>query len=145
MMASPLLPSFHDTYSLSISWTCCKPLCIVIKFLVLWSFCLNSFFVHFIAQSAGAVEYTDSISAEGLDSSNECTWYDTKQSDGDVSVMHEVWGLWSTTLLPSLPGSLSPGLEAPDRVLSIGQIELFDFKLCTYAKLNCLNQNCLII
>ena len=30
--------------------------------------------------------------------------------------------------LPSLPGSLWPGLVAPDRVLSMGQIELFDIQ-----------------
>ena len=27
--------------------------------------------------------------------------------------------------VPLLPGSLSPGLDAPDKVLSIGQTELF--------------------
>ena len=30
----------------------------------------------------------------------------------------------STTLLPSLPGPLWPGVVAPDRVLSMGQTEL---------------------
>ena len=34
--------------------------------------------------------------------------------------------MWSTPSLPLLPGSLSSGVVAPDRVLSIGQIELFD-------------------
>ena len=34
----------------------------------------------------------------------------------------------STPSLPSLPGSLWPGMVAPDRGLSIGQIELFDIK-----------------
>ena len=67
------------------------------------------------------------------------SWYDTKQSD---------WGMRSTPSLPSLPGPLWPGMVAPDRVLSMGQIKLncvfmlnwiawnryvFD-KLCTYAK-----------
>ena len=37
-----------------------------------------------IAQSAGAVEYTDCTSAEGYDPPNECPGYDTKQSDGEV-------------------------------------------------------------
>ena len=36
-----------------------------------------------VAQSAGAVEYTDCISAVGQDSPNECPIYDTKQSDGE--------------------------------------------------------------
>ena len=30
----------------------------------------------------------------------------------------------STPLLPSLPGPLLPGMVTPDRVLSMGQIEL---------------------
>ena len=32
--------------------------------------------------------------------------------------------MWSTLLLPSLPDILWPGVLAPDRVLSMGQIEL---------------------
>ena len=38
--------------------------------------------------------------------------------------MLELWGMWNTPLLPLIPGSLRPGVVAPDRVLSIGQIEL---------------------
>ena len=38
--------------------------------------------------------------------------------------MLELWGMRSTLSL--LPGSLWPGVVAPDRVLSMGQIELFD-------------------
>ena len=52
-------------------------------------------------QLAGAAEYTDCISAEGWNlSRNECPAYDTKQSDGEDSVMLELWGMRST---PSLP------------------------------------------
>ena len=43
-----------------------------------------------LAQSAGTVEYTDCISAEAWDSSSECPGYDTKQSDGEASVMLEL-------------------------------------------------------
>ena len=32
--------------------------------------------------------------------------------------------MWSNPSLPSLAGSLWPGVAAPDRVLSMGQIEL---------------------
>ena len=46
--------------------------------------------------------------------------------------MLELWGMWSTLLLPLLPGPLCLRVVAPDRVLSMGQITL-----CTYAKLNC--------
>ena len=52
--------------------------------------------------------------------SNECPGYDTKQSHGDVPAMLELWGMWSTPSLPSLPGPLWPGVVAPDRALSMG-------------------------
>ena len=38
--------------------------------------------------------------------------------------MLELWGMGSTSLLPSLPDLLWPRMVAPDRVLSMGQIEL---------------------
>ena len=44
--------------------------------------------------------------------------------------------MWSTSSLPSLPGPFWPRVVAPDRALSIGQIELN----CTYAKLNYLKK-----
>ena len=47
MLASPLPPSFLDTYILSLLSLGCKGLCIVISFLVLWFICLSSSFVHF--------------------------------------------------------------------------------------------------
>ena len=49
-----------------------------------------------LAQSAGGVEYTGYISEEELDPHNECPWYDTKQSDGEVPVMLKLWGMRST-------------------------------------------------
>ena len=52
--------------------------------------------------------------------------YDIKQSNSEAPVM-EIWEMWSNPSLPSLPGSLWLGVVAPDRVLSMGQIELFDF------------------
>ena len=85
---------------------------------------------------------------------NESPGYDTKQSDGWVPVMFELWRMRSTPLLPSPPGPLWPGRVALDRVQSMGQIELnsvlmlnwivwnrtvLTFELRTYAKLNCLN------
>ena len=38
--------------------------------------------------------------------------------------MLELWGMQSTTSLPSLSGPLWPGVVAADRVLSMDQIEL---------------------
>ena len=49
---------------------------------------------------------------------------DMTLSDGEASVMLEVWWMWGTPSSPSLPGQLWPGLVAPDRVLSMGQIEM---------------------
>ena len=46
-VASPLPPSFLNTYGLSMSSLGCKAFCIVINFLVLWSICLSSFLIHF--------------------------------------------------------------------------------------------------
>ena len=56
--------------------------------------------------------------------SHECPGYDTKQSDGKVPVVLELWGMRSTPSLPLLPDPLWPGVVAPDRVLSMDQIEL---------------------
>ena len=64
---------------------------------------------------------------------NECPRYDTKQPDGEDPVMLELWGIWYTSSLPSLPGPLWPGVVALDRVLCMSQIEL----KCNNAKLNC--------
>ena len=41
-----------------------------------------------MAQLAGAVEYTNCISAEGYDSLNESSGYNTKQSDSEALVLH---------------------------------------------------------
>ena len=77
-----------------------------------------------IAQLAGAVEYTNCYFAQGQDPTNKCPGYDTKQSDGEIPVMLELWGMQSTLSLTSLPGPLCPRVVAPDRILSMGQIVL---------------------
>ena len=46
---------------------------------------------------------------------NECPGYDTKQSDGEVPAMLELWGMQSTPLLPLLLGPLWPRVVAPDK------------------------------
>ena len=51
---------------------------------------------------------------------NECPWYDTKQSDGEVLAVLELWGMRSTPSLLLLPGPLCPGVVAPERALSMG-------------------------
>ena len=50
---------------------------------------------------------------------NECPRYNIKQSDGEVPVMLDLWGMRSTPSLPLLPGPLWSGMVAPDRALSM--------------------------
>ena len=71
----------------------------------------------------------------GKTSTYECPRYDTKQSDGEVPVILELWGMRSTPSLPSFPGPLWPGVVAPDKGPIYG---LNRSKLRIYAKLNCL-------
>ena len=47
--------------------------------------------------------------------SNECPGYDTNQSDGEVPVILEFWGIRSTLSLQSLPGPLWPEVVVPDK------------------------------
>ena len=46
---------------------------------------------------------------------NECPVYDTKQSDGEIVVMLELWGMRSTPSMPFLPGTLWPGVVVPTK------------------------------
>ena len=45
---------------------------------------------------------------------------------GEAPVMLELRRMLSNISLPLFPGPLWPEVVAPDRVLSLGQIELFD-------------------
>ena len=72
-----------------------------------------------IAQSALAEEYTDCTSTH-----NDCPGYNIKQSDGEVPVMLELWGMQSTHSLSSLLCPLWPRVVVPDWVLFMDQIEL---------------------
>ena len=77
--------------------------------------------------------------------------------------MLELWGMRSTPSSPSLPGSVRPRVLAPDMVLTIGKkglncVRMLNwlawnrtvlifilrtwFELRTYAKQNCLKENC---
>ena len=79
-----------------------------------------------IAQLAGAVDDNNCISAEGQDSTMYVLDITQKKSDGEAPVILELWGMWNIPSLPLLPGPLCLGVVAPDRVLSMGQIELFE-------------------
>ena len=78
-----------------------------------------------VVQLVGVVEYTDRFSAEGYDSPNECPGYNIKQSDEEVQVKLDLWGMQSIPSLLSLPGLLWARMVAADKVLSIGQMERF--------------------
>ena len=77
-----------------------------------------------MGQVAEDAEYTDCFSAKGLDSSNECSGYSTKQSDGKALLMLEPWRNAECLFIAIAPWFTQAGVEAPDWVLSIGQIEL---------------------
>ena len=49
---------------------------------------------------------------------------DITLNNDEVPVTLELLGMWSTSSLSLLPDTLWPGVVAPDKVLSIGQIEL---------------------
>ena len=61
----------------------------------------------------------------GKISSNECPVYDIKPSHREVPFL-ELWEIWSTPSLSVLPCPLWSRVVAPDRFLSMGQIEIFD-------------------
>ena len=75
-----------------------------------------------IPVDGGAVDYTNCISVEGQypPPRNECPGFNTKQSDAEAPAILELWEMWSTLSLPSLPGSLWPGVVVPVRVPSMG-------------------------
>ena len=56
----------------------------------------------------------------------ECSGYDTKQSEDETPALGGDLGNVEYPLLPLLPGPIWPRVVAPDRVLSLGQIKLFD-------------------
>ena len=71
-----------------------------------------TFFIYF-------TKYNEIVSLT-MDYHNECTVYDTKQSDDDVPVMLEIREMWSTPLLSSLPAPLCLGVVAPEMALNMG-------------------------
>ena len=68
-------------------------------------------------QSAWAVEYTDCISETSK--TLPTSVLDMIVNNGKAPVMLALWEICNTSLLPSLPGPLEPGVVAPDKVLSI--------------------------
>ena len=85
------------------------------------------------AQSARVVEYTNCISAKAVKDAILDMTLNT-DTDGEAPLILELWGMWSTPSVPSLPGPVWPEVIATDRVLSMGQLCVK--KIFTYTKLN---------
>ena len=79
-------------------------------------------FDSMVALSARVVELHQLLLCRGvrLLPTNKCSGYNTKQFDGQVQVILELWGTQSTPSLPLLPGPIWFGMVAPDRALSYG-------------------------
>ena len=135
---------------------CCFLLSFFLSFCVTFSFfsflycCfLFSFFLSFFlfAQSVGAAEYTNCISARGV-RPHSMSVLDMTLNNLMVRFQY----CWSfkecrvTPLLPSFPCPLWPGVVAPNKGPIYGlnrtkawfwEFTVFASKLCIYAKLNC--------
>ena len=70
---------------------------------------------------------------------NKHPGYATKPSNGEAPVL-ELWGMWSTSLLPLHSGQLWFKVIEPVRVQSMGQIELFN-NLLYLKPSNCVQTN----
>ena len=66
---------------------------------------LNSFQCQYCPVGWGSRIHRLHLS-KGVRTPNECPRYDTKQSDGEVPVMLELWGMQSTHSLLFFPGPL---------------------------------------
>ena len=80
-----------------------------------------------MTQLTGVVEYTNCISAD-VKTPPTSVLDMIQNNDGEAPVMLELWVMRSTPSMPLLSGLLGSGVVAPDRVLSMGQIELLDMK-----------------
>ena len=77
-------------------------------------------------QSAGAVTQQQLYLYRRIRPPNVCPGNVTYKSDGEAPVILVFWGMWITPSMTLLPDPLGPGVVAPDRVLSMGRIELLD-------------------
>ena len=66
--------------------------------------------------------------------------YDTKQSDGEVPGMLELWGMQTIPLLPLLPGPLWPEVGAPDKgpIYGLNRTKPWFLDLLFFLHLNCI-------
>ena len=100
---------------------CYMYICVAFKSHTVWS-CehVNTLATSILQTAMSTFHSLNSPLQRGKTPPNECPVYDTKQSDGEVPAVLELWGMRNTPSLSSLPGPLWPGVVAPDRVLSMG-------------------------
>ena len=84
---------------------------------------LSGFSLYFNLPSRLGLQNTPTAALQ-RDKIHPTSGYVTKLSDGEVPAMLELCRMRSTPSLPSLPGPPLPGVVAPDKVLSLSQIEL---------------------
>ena len=102
-----------------------QPACICHLMSRMWAYTLLTIFKRMITSDCWGCRIHQMHLCRGIRFPlNKCPGYDAKQSDGEASVTLKLWRMLSTPLLPSLPGPLWPQEVAPDRVLSMSQIEL---------------------
>ena len=76
------------------------------------------------SQSAGTVEYANCVCRGIRPHVNKCRRYTTKPSNVMGPIL-ELWGMWSISSLPLIPGLLWSLVEVAVRVSSLGQTKLF--------------------
>ena len=75
---------------MTLSFTCAMTTCLFLSSRLVWG-----------------LQNTPTVSLQnGKTLHNECPGYHTKQPDGEIPVMLELWGMQSTPLLPSLPDAI---------------------------------------
>ena len=98
---------------------------IFIIYIYIYMYRMESVIWRAILLSRLRLKNTPSVSLQkGKTLSNKCPGYNTKQSDGEVPIMLELWGMQSIPLLPSLPFPLWLRVVATDRVLSMRILEV---------------------
>ena len=62
-----------------------------------------------------------------------------KQSDGEVPVMLDLWGMQTTLSLPSLPGPLWPRVVAPEKdpIYGLNRTKPWFLEFTVFLHLNC--------
>ena len=94
----------------------------------IWMYVRLSYSPKEMTKLAGAIEYTDCISAERGKTPQWVSWIWHETISWWGSSNAGLWGMQCAPSLPSLLGPLWPKVVAPDRLLFMGQIKLFNIQ-----------------